>query len=278
MKEIKDLTVKDIEEMNYNELIGLTRETNRTPGGLETIKLVSKLLMLNKDTKILDIGTSTGHSALEFSRILNCKVIGVDINEMSLAIARERLEDFELKKAEFICEDATKMSFEDATFDVVFAGNVTSLIEDKSKALSEYWRVLAPNGYLVAVPMYYLEEPSECLINDVRKAIRVNIGVYNKRDWVNFFVSDDVEVFEEVDYRFLKCTDDEINTFCDYILNRKHLDELSSDAKKVLGERYIKYMHLFNENLSHMGYTIFILRRKENEKYNDPQLYNSERI
>lgn len=269
MKEIKDLTVKDIEEMNYNELIGLTRETNRTPGGLETIKLVSKLLMLNKDTKILDIGTSTGHSALEFSRILNCKVIGVDINEMSLAIARERLEDFELKKAEFICEDATKMSFEDATFDVVFAGNVTSLIEDKSKALSEYWRVLVPNGYLVAVPMYYLEEPSECLINDVRKAIRVNIGVYNKRDWVNFFVSDDVEVFEEVDYRFLKCTDDEINTFCDYILNRKHLDELSSEAKKVLGERYIKYMHLFNENLSHMGYTIFILRRKENEKYND---------
>lgn len=278
MKEIKDLTVKDIEEMNYNELIGLTRETNRTPGGLETIKLVSKLLMLNKDTKILDIGTSTGHSALEFSRILNCKVIGVDINEMSLAIARERLEDFELKKAEFICEDVTKMSFEDATFDVVFAGNVTSLIEDKSKALSEYWRVLAPNGYLVAVPMYYLEEPSECLINDVRKAIRVNIGVYNKRDWVNFFVSDDVEVFEEVDYRFLKCTDDEINVFCNYILNRKHLDELSSDAKKVLGERYIKYMHLFNENLSHMGYTIFILRRKENEKYNDPQLYNSERI
>lgn len=278
MKEIKDLTVKDIEEMNYNELIGLTRETNRTPGGLETIKLVSKLLMLNKDTKILDIGTSTGHSALEFSRILNCKVIGVDINEMSLAIARERLEDFELKKAEFICEDATKMSFEDATFDVVFAGNVTSLIEDKSKALSEYWRVLVPNGYLVAVPMYYLEEPSECLINDVRKAIRVNIGVYNKRDWVNFFVSDDVEVFEEVDYRFLKCTDDEINAFCDYILNREHLDELSSDAKKVLGERYIKYMHLFNENLSHMGYTIFILRRKENEKYNDPQLYNSERI
>lgn len=37
MKEIRELTVKDIEEMNYNELIGLTRETNRTPGGLEAI-------------------------------------------------------------------------------------------------------------------------------------------------------------------------------------------------------------------------------------------------
>ncbi len=278
MKEIRELTVKDIEEMNYNELIGLTRETNRTPGGLETIKLVSRLLLLNENTKILDIGTSTGHSALEYSRILNCKVVGVDINEMSLEIARERLGEFQLEKAEFICEDATKMSFEDGTFDVVFAGNVTSLIEDKSKALSEYWRVLTSNGYLVAVPMYYLEDPSEHLITDVRNAIGVNISVYHKEDWLNFFVSDNVEVFEEIDYRFLKCTDAEINNFCNYILQREHLKELNEDAKRILCERYIKYMHLFNENLSHMGYTIFILRKKEDEKYNDPQLYNSERI
>lgn len=278
MKKIKELTVKDIEKMNYNELIGLTRETNRTPGGLETLKIVSRLLMLNKDTKLLDIGTSTGHSALEYSRMLNCKVTGVDINEMSLAIARERLEKFNLEKAEFICEDVTNMSFEDASFDVVFAGNVTSLIDDKSKALSEYWRVLTKNGYLVAVPMYYLEQPSERLIKDVREAIRVNIGVYYKKDWMNFFVSEDVEIFEEIDYKFLKCTDEEINDFCKHILNREHLKELNADVKKVLGERYLKYMHLFNENLSHMGYTIFVFRRKENEKYNDPQLYNSERV
>ena len=86
MKSIRELTMEDIAAMSYNELIGLTHETNRTPGGLDTIKLVSRLLMLNSDTRILDIGTSTGHSAIEFSRLLNCPVIGIDINEMSLSL------------------------------------------------------------------------------------------------------------------------------------------------------------------------------------------------
>ena len=278
MKPICELTVEDIGAMSYNELIGLTRETNRTPGGLDTIKLVSRLLMLNSDARILDIGTSTGHSAIEFSRLLNCSVTGIDINEMSLAVAAERCRVLKLNKAKFVQMDATAMDFHDGSFDVVFAGNVTSLIEDKKKVLGEYWRVLAPNGYLVAVPMYYIETPSEQLLNDVRKAIQVNITAYYKSDWKKFFVTEDVELYEEADFRFVKCSDQEIEDFCTAILAREHLKELADEAMKLLRVRYVEYMHLFNENLSHMGFTVFALRRKENEKYNDPQLYFSERV
>ncbi len=278
MKTIRELTTSDIGAMSYNELIGLTRETNRTPGGLETIKLVSRLLMLNSSTRILDIGTSTGHSAIEFSRLLNCSVTGIDINEMSLAVATERCQVLQLNKARFLKMDATAMDFEDGSFDVVFAGNVTSLIEDKSKVLSEYWRVLAPDGYLVAVPMYYIATPSEQLLQDVRKAIQVNITAYYKRDWKDFFVTKNAELYEEADFRFIKCSDQEIEDFCSTILARDHLKELDIEAMKLLRSRYVEYMHLFNENLSHMGFTIFVLRRKEDEQYNDPQLYYSERI
>ena len=41
MKDIKSLTPNDIKNMSYNEIIGLVRETNRTPGGLNTIRIVS---------------------------------------------------------------------------------------------------------------------------------------------------------------------------------------------------------------------------------------------
>lgn len=58
-KQIKDLTKEDIQKMSYNEIIGLVRETNRTPGGLNTIRKVSETLLLNNTTKLLDIGTST---------------------------------------------------------------------------------------------------------------------------------------------------------------------------------------------------------------------------
>lgn len=275
MKEIKDLTPQDIKEMSYNEIIGLVRETNRTPGGLNTIRIVSEKLMLNSNSKILDIGTSTGHSALEFSRLLNCQVIGIDINPMSLETAAERLKRFELNNAQFVLDDATNMKFEDKTFDVVFAGNVTSLVSDRDAALKEYWRVLKPNGYLVAVPMYYVKEPSESLVDDVRKAIQVNITALYKNDWKKFFVREEDEIFEEIDFVFNKCTDEEINEFCKNILAREHLKELSAESYETLKECYYDFMHLFNENNSHMGFTIFMLRKKEEDIFNDPELYHS---
>lgn len=279
MEKIESLTVQDIAAMDYNKLIGLIRETNRTPGGIETIKEVSRRLMLDRDVRILDIGTSTGHSAIEFSRLLGCKVVGIDINNMSIAVAAERARLLKLDHLiSFLQMDATDMSFEDETFDVVFAGNVASLIEDKQKLLREYWRVLKPGGFLVTVPMYYLEAPSDELLNDVCAAIRVQIQPYYKTDWRSFFLTEGTELYEELDYRFVKCLDVEIDRFCDAILSREHLKKLAPAAMKLLRERYIKYMHLFNENLSHMGFTIFALRRKENEEYNDPQLYFSKPI
>lgn len=278
MKDIKSLTPNDIKNMSYNEIIGLVRETNRTPGGLNTIRIVSEKLMLNSNSKILDIGTSTGHSSLEFSRLLNCEVIGIDINPLSLETARNRLKRFELNKAEFILDDATKMKFNDKTFDVVFAGNVTSLVSNRDAALKEYWRVLKPSGYLVAVPMYYLETPSEELVNNVRKAIQVNISILYKKDWKKFFVRDEDEIFEEIDFKFDKCTDKEIDDFCEKILSREHLKELHQETFKVLKECYYNYMHLFNENNSHMGFTIFMLRKKEEDIFNDPELYHSSLI
>lgn len=278
MKKIENLTPEDIKKMSYNEIIGLVRETNRTPGGLNTIKTVSRMLNLNSNSKILDIGTSTGHTALEFGRLLNCEVIGIDINDESIKTATERCKRFKLDKVKFQIDDATNLSFKDGIFDVVFAGNVTSLVNNREAALKEYWRVLKPNGYLVAVPMYYIKEPSKKLVDDVRKAIQVNIEVQHKQEWKEFFLREEDEIFEEVDFKFLKCSDKEIDEFCKNILSREHLKKLPKDSMKTLEKCYYDYMHLFNENNSHMGFTVFIIRKKESDVFNDPELYHSERI
>ena len=278
MKKIEYLTPEDIKAMSYNEIIGLVRETNRTPGGLNTIKTVSRMLNLNNNTKILDIGTSTGHTALEFGRLLNCEVTGIDINDESISTATERCKRFKLDKVKFQIDDATNMSFKDGIFDVVFAGNVTSLVNNREAALNEYWRVLKPNGYLVAVPMYYIKKPSKKLVEDVRKAIQVDIEVQYKDDWKKFFLREDDEIFEEVDFKFLKCSDDEINDFCKNILKRNHLKKLKKESMETLRECYYNFMHLFNDNNSHMGFTVFIIRRKEADIFNDPELYHSEKI
>ena len=278
MKKIEKLTPEDIKAMSYNEIIGLVRETNRTPGGLNTIKTVARMLNLNSSSKILDLGTSTGHTALEFGRLLNCEVTGIDINDESIKTATERCKRFKLDKVKFQLDDATNLSFKDGVFDVVFAGNVTSLVNNREAALNEYWRVLKPNGYLVAVPMYYIKEPSKKLVDDVRNAIQVNIEVQHKQEWRDFFLRENDEMFEEVDFKFLKCSDKEIDEFCKNILEREHLKKLSKESMETLRKCYYDFMHLFNENNSHMGFTVFIIRRKEEDVFNDPELYHSERV
>ena len=92
------------------------------------------------------------------------------------------------------------------------------------------------------------------------------------------FYHSEAEIFEEVDYKFLKCSDEEINFFCDNILKREHLKKLSDESMKTLRECYYNFMHLFNENNSHMGFTVFIIRRKEYDIFNDPELYHSVRV
>lgn len=275
MDKLKNLTAEQIRKMSYNELIGITRETNRTPGGTTTIRRIAQLAMLNSNSNILDIGTSTGHTSIEFSRLLDCKVTGIDINEISIETAKARADLAGLKKTNFLQDDATCLKFEDNTFDLVFCGNVTSLVNDPKKALNEYWRVVKNTGYIAAIPMYYVKTPSEDLVNNVRDAIQVNISVQYKEDWVKFYLSDDVDIFASEDYVFDKISEENVRKFCRDILRREHLNVLSENAKEALEECYEKYMLLFRENLSHMGFSILLLRKKESDVFNDPELFTS---
>jgi hypothetical protein len=58
MKRLNELTPSDIEELSYNELIGITRETNRPPGGYRTVSNVCRNAFVGPSCKVLEIGTS----------------------------------------------------------------------------------------------------------------------------------------------------------------------------------------------------------------------------
>lgn len=264
--DLNKLTEQDIKKMSYNELIGLVRETNRIPGGAQTIAYIASMCCLREGKRVLDIGTSTGNTAIDIASLSGAEVIGIDINENSLVEAQKRAEIVGVdSKITFELNDAMNLSLPDNFFDVVICGNVTSLLSDKDKALSEYKRVLRNTGFLVAVPMYYIKKPSDQLIQDVSDAIQVNIKPLYKDFWINFFTKGDFEIFLEKDFAFDVLDEEKINHFCDSILSREHLKDLNENAASALKEVYRKYMLLFRYNLSHMGYTILILRKSHKE-------------
>src|SRR5581483_6000855 len=107
---------------------------------------------------------------------------------------------------------------------------------------------------------YYVREPAASMLAEVRQAIGVDIEAHDRAYWLSFFARDELEDFASHDFVFDRVDPEQVNNFCDAILSRPHLAKLSSAARAVLDERYRKFLHLFNENLSHMGFTVLTLQ------------------
>jgi ubiquinone/menaquinone biosynthesis C-methylase UbiE len=98
-----------------------------------------------KDEHVIDVGTGTGLVAnLVAPRVNPGLVMGIDLSEHMLAIARARKE----KNVQFVGMAAEHLVFRPATFDLVTMGEALTYFADPTTALAEAHRVLRPGGRL----------------------------------------------------------------------------------------------------------------------------------
>ena len=104
---------------------------------------------------VLDIGCGSGIDTLLAARDVgpSGRVIGLDITEESLAIARRHIADAGLDQVEFLLASMEDIPLTDASVDVVISNGVVNLSADKDSAFVEAWRVLRPGGRIVAADM-----------------------------------------------------------------------------------------------------------------------------
>jgi ubiquinone/menaquinone biosynthesis C-methylase UbiE len=100
--------------------------------------------------RILDIGCGTGASALPAAERIGPegRVIGVDLAERLLEIARRKAAERRLANAEFIAGDMERLPYPDGHFDAVVSVFSLFFVADMAKALRELWRMLRPDGVL----------------------------------------------------------------------------------------------------------------------------------
>lgn len=100
--------------------------------------------------RILEVGVGTGISLPYYSRA--CRLCGVDISEMMLRKAQERVVEQSLTNVEGLwVMDAEHMSFPDNSFDVVVAQYVVTTAPNPEATLDEFARVLKPGGEIILV-------------------------------------------------------------------------------------------------------------------------------
>ena len=102
--------------------------------------------------KILDLCTGTGTNAVNIAKKnASVKIVGVDISNNMLAVAKSKLKKEKLLNIEFLLMDASDMSFENECFDKVLLSLVLHEMEEglAAKIISEAIRVLKPNGEII---------------------------------------------------------------------------------------------------------------------------------
>jgi phosphatidylethanolamine/phosphatidyl-N-methylethanolamine N-methyltransferase len=98
--------------------------------------------------RILEVGVGTGISLPDYSP--KNRIFGVDISEMMLRKARDRVTELGLRHVEGLAVmDACHLDFPDASFDVVVAQYVITAVPDPEGTLDEFARVVKAGGEIV---------------------------------------------------------------------------------------------------------------------------------
>lgn len=194
------------------------------------------LLKLSHPLKILDIATGTGDFAIEAVKLNPQKIIGIDISEKMLSIAKEKIRKLHLEgKIKFQLADCENLPFENNSFDAVTVGFGVRNFENLDKGLKEMHRVLKKDGKIVILEF---SKPKAFLIKNI-----FNFYFKNILPFIGKFISKNREAYAYLPQSVQKFPDGE-----DFLkimkkigfLNPKQIKLTFGIASIYIGKKYEK--------------------------------------
>ncbi|MFW9864620.1 MAG: class I SAM-dependent methyltransferase [Candidatus Thorarchaeota archaeon] len=147
----KILTILQRERINNANLLQevlIPIEELHLRGRAATLEL-AKDVGLNKNMRVLDIGSGFGGPTRTLASEFGCKIIGIDLCVEYCRAAELINERMGLNnRIEILEGNALNIPFEDSSFDIVFLEHVLMNIENKKRLISQVYRILRPEGRL----------------------------------------------------------------------------------------------------------------------------------
>lgn len=245
-------------KFNYVDLISSIGEVNRCPGGVRTIRKILMYSMLRSGARVLEIGSNTGFTSIEVARMRpDLEIYGIDVNEKAITASKANLakEIDEVQKCvHFSLGNALDLPFPDKYFDLVITGGATSFInpEYRSKAVSEYCRVLNDCGLIAITNLYYAKEPPSALLESLSDVLGVKMEAWGLDYWMRLFLAEPMEIAFFERHGFKSINNERIETYL------ASFDYNNEDDKK----NYEYCIRLFSENHAYLEYFILGLGKK----------------
>ena len=261
------MTPEEIKEMDYVSFMGFLNETNRPPGGKDSMRRMAQNAFLTSSSYVLHSGCNTGYCSFELCHLVKCKVAAIDVNKLMITSAREKLANEPVPYRDLITfkkGDAKNLQFKDSTFDLVMSGGSTAFMDEREKVAREYSRVCKPYGFVWDVVLYYHKNPPENLISTINKALDISIRKWSKNDWISLYTNAGLETYYIHDSKMnVYPTSSSVKTYCEQMIKRLSLNRKSH---AVAVKKLYDYMILFNQNHGYLNYAVLLFRKNPSKE------------
>lgn len=166
-------------------------KTRLRPGGKKATEWLFKQANFTPSSQVLEIACNMGTTSMEIAKRFNCHIIGIDMDKNALKNAKQNVIKNNLSQLiEIKQSDASKLPFDDNSFDILINEAMLTMYANKAKAhlLKEYLRVLKPGGKLLTHDIMLLNpEHSQDVVAQIHHAINVNAQPMSYDGWINLF-------------------------------------------------------------------------------------------
>jgi SAM-dependent methyltransferase len=169
---IDALTVAQVWELSYPELMAVLAVENTPPGGADTVDDWIDQAAIGSGSHVLDLACCTGFSSRRIARRVGARSVGVDLSAAAINEAEARRDAEGLTAlASYVVADASTLPFADGSFSHVVAGCTFGFIVEPDAALDEVNRVLCGDGALCIATFGYASPPPQEMLDMVEREI-----------------------------------------------------------------------------------------------------------
>jgi len=153
--------------------------------------VASERMGIRPGDHILEVGVGTGINTSLYPR--TCKITGIDLSSGMLDKARERVAREGLRNVRLMEMDASKLTFADDTFDIVYAPYLISVVPDPVQVAREMRRVCKPGGKIIILNHFRSANPILSRAERAISPLTVHIGFKSDLDLPGFLAQADLQ-------------------------------------------------------------------------------------
>jgi SAM-dependent methyltransferase len=249
-----------LSEMSYTDFVGYINQWNVLPGSYSTLNEWAIFSRLGPESRLLQLGCTTGFQARELAVLTGCTAHGLDVSAPSVEAARHNAASYAPDaRLTYECGDAVSF-VPPSPYTHVAVGAGLRFFSDPEAVIDRLPQLLVDGGYLLASPFYIRSDVPRETLERGRRAFGVLPTTEGYDEVMAPYTR--FEVLYESRKDLAIESDAQVRSYCQSTVDRAarfhRIDD--PDWKEEMFERLFEVRQASNALRPYQGYSVLVLR------------------